>query len=81
VVRIPADHVIHCIRSAPEIALAMIASTSVHLQRLVHQLEQLKAQTRVQRVAEFLLSLCPAEQGRIPSRCPLTRLSSPAGSG
>lgn len=63
IVRIPAEHVIRCIRDNPEIALAMIASTSGHLHHLVVQLEQLKAQTGVQRVAEFLLSLCSVDRG------------------
>lgn len=63
VVRIPAEHVVNCIRRTPEIALAMIASTSQHLHYLVQQVEQLKAQTGVQRVAEFLVSLCEAEHG------------------
>ncbi|MBI4275763.1 MAG: Crp/Fnr family transcriptional regulator [Rhizobiales bacterium] len=64
VVRIPAEHVVNCIRRMPEIALAMIASTSQHLHHLVQQVEQLKAQTGVQRVAEFLVSLCEAERGK-----------------
>lgn len=63
IVRIPADHVVRCIRDMPEIALAMIASTSQHLHHLVQQVEQLKAQTGVQRVAEFLASLCPVNDG------------------
>jgi len=63
VVRIPADHVIRCVRESPDIALAMIASTSQHLHHLVQQVEQLKAQSGVQRVAEFLVSLCPVGQG------------------
>ena len=63
IVRIPADHVIRCIRESPDIALAMIASTSQHLHHLVQQVEQLKAQSGVQRVAEFLASLCPVDQG------------------
>ena len=63
IVRIPADHVVKCIRDMPDIALAMIASTSQHLHHLVQQVEQLKAQTGVQRVAEFLASLCQAEKG------------------
>jgi CRP-like cAMP-binding protein len=61
IVRIPADHVVKCIRGMPDIALAMIASTSQHLHHLVQQVEQLKAQTGVQRVAEFLASLCPPD--------------------
>jgi CRP-like cAMP-binding protein len=60
-VRIPADHVVRSIQEMPEIALAMIASTSQHMQHLVQQVEQLKAQTGVQRLAEFLASLCPSD--------------------
>jgi CRP-like cAMP-binding protein len=63
VVRIPADHVVRCIRETPEIAPAMIASTSQHLHHLVRQVEQLKAQSGVQRVAEFLGSLCQLDHG------------------
>jgi CRP-like cAMP-binding protein len=63
IVRIPADHIVRCIRASPDIALAMIASTSQHLHHLVEQVEQLKAQSGVQRVAEFLATLTPNEQG------------------
>ncbi len=63
VVRIPADHIVACIRESPDIALAMIASTSLHLHHLVQQVEQLKAQSGVQRVAEFLVSLAPVDHG------------------
>ena len=64
IVRIPADYVVACIRSMPEIALAMIASTSQHMHHLCQQVEQLKAQTGVQRVAEFLAALCPLGGGK-----------------
>jgi CRP-like cAMP-binding protein len=47
----------------PELCRAMIASTFRHLQSLVGQIEQLKAQSGAQRVAEFLASLCPVEDG------------------
>jgi CRP-like cAMP-binding protein len=63
IVRIPAAHVIKCIRDTPDIALVMIASTSLHLHHLVEQVAQLKIQSAVQRVAEFLVSLCPAGKG------------------
>ena len=63
VVSIPAAHVVKCIRDVPDIALAMIASTQAHLHILVQQVEQLKAQTGVQRLAEFLASLASAETG------------------
>ena len=56
--RIPADHLVRCIRDSPDIALAMIASISQHMHYLVQQVEQLKTQSGLQRVAEFLAS-CP----------------------
>jgi CRP-like cAMP-binding protein len=63
VARVPADHIVRCIRESPDIALAMIASTSQHLHHLVQQIEQLKAQSGVQRVAEFIASLSLVQQG------------------
>ena len=62
-VLIPAHHVICCIREMPDIAIAMIASTSQHLHRLVQRVEQLSAQSGLQRVAEFLAGLCPCMNG------------------
>ena len=54
--RIPADHLIRCIRDSPDIALAMIASISQHMHYLVQEVEQLKghrstAGRRVSRLA------------------------------
>jgi CRP-like cAMP-binding protein len=63
VVSIPAAHVIKCIRDTPDIALGMIAATQVHLHHLVEQVEQLKAQTGLQRLADFLADLCPEPNG------------------
>jgi CRP-like cAMP-binding protein len=63
IVRIPSDHLVRCIREMPDIAIAMIASSSRRLQRLVQDIEHLKAQTGIQRVAEFLASLCPEGAG------------------
>jgi len=62
VVRVLAEHVVKCIHSMPDIGLAMIASTSQHMHHLAQQVEQLKAQTGLQRVAEFLVSLCPPDK-------------------
>lgn len=50
-------------KSRPELCMAMLASTFKHLHSLVAQVEQLKAQTGAQRVAEFLLELCPVAEG------------------
>lgn len=50
-------------RERPEIAMAVVSSTFRHLHALVAQVEQLKAHTGAQRVAEFLLELCNARTG------------------
>jgi CRP-like cAMP-binding protein len=72
--RIPADHLVRCIRESPDIALAMIASISQRMHQLVQQIEQLKAQSGVQRVAEFLASLSLAEQGCCALALPYDKL-------
>jgi CRP-like cAMP-binding protein len=63
VIMIPADHVIDCIRKMPEVAIAMIASTSQRLQLMASRIEQLTAQSGIQRVADFLISLAPCANG------------------
>jgi CRP-like cAMP-binding protein len=50
-------------RDKPEIAIAILSSTFRHLHSLVAQVEQLKAHTGAQRVAEFLLELCDVDSG------------------
>ena len=72
--RIPADHLVRCIRGSPDIALAMIASVSQHMHHLVQQVEQLKAQSGVQRVAEFIASLSLAEQGKCAASLPYDKV-------
>ncbi|MBI4367337.1 MAG: Crp/Fnr family transcriptional regulator [Deltaproteobacteria bacterium] len=72
--RIPADHLVRCIRDSPDIALAMIASISQHMHHLVQQVEQLKAQSGVQRVAEFLASLSLAEHGHCALALPYDKI-------
>ena len=72
--RIPADHLIRCIRGNPDIALAMIASISQRMHYLVQQVEQLKAQSGVQRVAEFLASLSLVEQGHCALALPYDKI-------
>jgi len=63
VIRVPAVHVIKCLQTMPELGRAMIASMALHMNHLVQQVEQLKAKSGVQRVAGFLLSLCPSGHG------------------
>jgi CRP-like cAMP-binding protein len=74
VARVPADHIVRCIRESSDIALAMIASTSQHLHHLVQQIEQLKAQSGVQRVAEFIASLSLARQGKCAIALPYDKV-------
>ena len=62
-IMIPGGHVTECIRKMPEIAIAMIASTSQHLQLMISRVEQLTAQSGLQRVADFLISLTPCVKG------------------
>src|SRR6202142_4418698 len=79
--RIPADHIVRCIRHSPDIALAMIASIFQHMHHLVQQVEQLKAQSGVQRVAEFLASLSLAEQGHCAVALPYDKALIPGRVG
>ncbi|PLX37088.1 MAG: cyclic nucleotide-binding protein [Hyphomicrobiales bacterium] len=60
---IPVRRLFDQIIERPEIALAMLASTSQHLHVLVQQIEQLKAHTGAQRVAEFLIEMAPQNSG------------------
>ena len=46
-----------------EFAIRMLASTFVHLQGLIDQIERLKAHTGLQRVAQFLADLTDLENG------------------
>ncbi|WP_204115883.1 Crp/Fnr family transcriptional regulator [Shimia biformata] len=60
---LPASALISLMKEDPMISVSVLASTFTHLHSLVAQLEQLKAQTGAQRVAEFLLDLCDNESG------------------
>lgn len=71
---IPASRIIEQIRSNPELGLAMLASTSLHLRRLVDQIEELKARTGPQRLAEFLIGLAPVAQGSCTIALPYEKL-------
>ena len=61
-------------RDRPEIAMAIVSSTFRHLHALVSQVEQLKAQSGVQRVAEFLASLSSTEQGTCAIALPYDKI-------
>ncbi|UWQ89711.1 Crp/Fnr family transcriptional regulator [Aliisedimentitalea scapharcae] len=63
VMHIPATVLTSIMKDDPQICITILASTFTHLHSLVEQLEQLKAQTGAQRVAEFLLHLCHVQEG------------------
>ncbi|MFC3568862.1 Crp/Fnr family transcriptional regulator [Paracoccus sp. TOH] len=58
-IALPSDALLSALKSRPEAAISIIASTFQHLQALVEQIEELKARSGTQRVAGFLLELCP----------------------
>ncbi len=70
VLSVPSRHLLRHIRENAEIGLSMLASTSLHLHELVRQIEQLKAHTGLERVAEFLSSLCPVDAGECSIELP-----------
>lgn len=71
---VPARRIVELIRSNPEVGLAMLASTSLHLRRLVDQIEELKARTGPQRLADFLVGLAPVTQGSCTIALPYEKL-------
>lgn len=59
VLQIDGQHLRQSILDNPHMAFAMMASMSGHLKALVEQIEQIKLLSGSQRLAEFLLRLCP----------------------
>jgi CRP/FNR family transcriptional regulator, dissimilatory nitrate respiration regulator len=58
-----AGRILEMMKSRPELCTAMLSATFMHLHALVAQVEQLKAHTGAQRLAEFLIELCPVAEG------------------
>ncbi|MGB3391573.1 MAG: cyclic nucleotide-binding domain-containing protein [Pseudaminobacter sp.] len=74
ILAIPTRGVLELVQSSPEIGLAMLASTSLHLKKLVDQIEELKARTGPQRLASFLVELAPNERGACTITLPYEKL-------
>ncbi|NOD84947.1 Crp/Fnr family transcriptional regulator [Ruegeria sp. HKCCD6119] len=74
VMHIPSPVLLSLMKEDPEIGVSILAATFTHLHALVAQLEQLKAQTGAQRVAEFLLNLCDRESGRCEVELPYDKM-------
>ena len=73
-IRIDAADFLRAIREEPEMAIAIISATFMHLHALVAQLEALNARTGAQRVAEFLLELVDCEAGSCSVRLPYDKV-------
>ena len=74
VMHLPASVFTSLMRQDPDICISVLASTFTHLHSLVEQLEQLKAQTGAQRVAEFLLNLTDCETGECDVTLPYDKV-------
>ncbi|WP_203583172.1 Crp/Fnr family transcriptional regulator [Ruegeria sp. PrR005] len=74
VMHIPSSVFLSLMRRDPEICISILASTFGHLHSLVAQLEQLKAQTGAQRVAEFLLNLSDCSDGACEVTLPYDKM-------
>ncbi|MCP5087569.1 MAG: Crp/Fnr family transcriptional regulator [Rhodobacteraceae bacterium] len=62
-IQIDARVVLEALRENPNLAVAMLGATFNHLHELVVEIESLKAMSGVQRLATFLISLTPLEEG------------------
>lgn len=57
----------------PGIAFVMLGSLSLRLRELVRQIEQLQVKSAPQRVADFLLRLCPPDAGSVTVTLPFNK--------
>lgn len=72
--RLDARDMLRLLVDSPEIAISMLTATYAHLHNLVSQIEQLKAQTGPQRVAEFLLDLADSKIGSCSVELPYDKV-------
>lgn len=61
------------IREQPELALSMLAAASHQLKFLVEQIEQIKVRSAPQRIAEFMMRLIEAREGRAVIELPFEK--------
>lgn len=73
-VRIPARRYMDMMRREPEMCLSILSATFQHLHSLVLQVEQIKAQSAAQRVAQFLYSLRSSDSGNCTVRLPYDKV-------
>lgn len=61
---IEAEPFLRHLQADPKLCLNMMASMSIHLRRLVQQVEQLTVRSSTERLGDFLLKLAPAGDAR-----------------
>lgn len=71
--RLDAARMRHLLQTDPVLATSMLAAVFVHLQQLVGQIEELKARSGVQRVAEFLVDLSAGREGECSVALPYNK--------
>jgi CRP-like cAMP-binding protein len=67
---IPAEPFMRQLRADPELCLNMMASMSLHLRRLVQQIEHLTVRSSTERLADFLVKLADDGTERATLRLP-----------
>jgi CRP-like cAMP-binding protein len=70
---IPADSFIRNFQENMDYALNVMASMSRHLHRLVMEIERLSVKSSTERVADFLVRLCPRDEGSVMIRLPFDK--------
>ncbi len=70
---VPADRFIGQLAAHGEYAIKMMAAMARHMHQLVRQVEQLTLKSSTERVAGFLLKLCPYQDGAAVIRLPLDK--------
>ena len=74
VMQVNAEVLFDLMRRYPEVVGSIMASMYGHFHALVGQIEQLRARTGAQWVAEFLLELCPVETGACTVHLPYDKV-------
>ncbi|MCB1336881.1 MAG: Crp/Fnr family transcriptional regulator [Maritimibacter sp.] len=72
--RLDARELLRHLDDNPKVAISMLTATYAHLHNLVAQVEQLKAQTGPQRVADFLLELTKSPVGSCSVQLPYDKV-------
>jgi CRP-like cAMP-binding protein len=70
---VPTDLFMRQLRNDSELCLNMLAAMSRHLRHLVQQIEQLNVRSSHERLAGFLIGLCPTARGAVEIRLPFDK--------